>query len=286
MMGISLNYKKRGKKIKQSLKVSSLTVMCACFFSTSGYASHGSYNPMMPRQLSEKSAQADYSYGYSILSGNAIDSLEAPNRMMWYVNYNLLDRYILRPVAHTYALLPKDFQKGVGNFFSNLEEVNNIPNNLLVGRPKEAGVSSARLVVNSTIGFLGFFDVASQMGLTAAPMDMQTVLGKAGANQGAFIMIPGYGPGTARDFSGDTIDGLPWIFLSWPIAITKYAISGVHTRAQLIDQEALVDNALDPYVQTRDAFLMHDENKVNPVAEGEVEAEDNFDEDLLDEIDS
>ena len=78
---------------------------------------------------------------------------------------------------------------------------------------------------------------------------------------------------------------LPWYAVSWPITIGKWALQGVHNRAQLIPQEGMVDNALDPYITTRDSFLMYDENAVNPVQEGVVESEDDFDEALLDEID-
>ena len=258
-----------------------------CGFSalTPATAAHGSYNPMMPRQLSAEMAQRDYAYGYSILSGHALDSLEEPNRAMWFLNYDIFDHYILRPVAHGYAYLPQGVQSSMGNFFNNLDEVNNIPNNLLVGDVGGSVVSLGRLVINSTIGLLGFFDVASQMGLTAHSMPMGTVLGKGGVEQGPFLMIPAYGPTTARDIHGDVIDGLPWTAFSWPVTVGKWALEGVHNRAQLIPQEDMVDNSMDPYATTRDALLMYDENQVNPVQEGVVESEDDFDESLLDEID-
>ncbi len=248
-------------------------------------AAHSTYNPMQPRQLSAKAALADYSYGYSILSGSAIDSLEEPNRAMWYLNYDIFDHYILRPVAHGYAYLPQGFRNSMGNFFSNLDEINNIPNNLLVGRPVASITSVGRLVINSTIGILGFFDVASYMGLQNQAMNMETVLGKGGVQQGPFFMIPAYGPTTARDIQGAVIDGAPWYAVSWPITIAKWAVQGVHNRSNLIAQEDLLDNSIDPYITTRDAYLMYDENEVNPMAEGEVEAEDDFDEALLEEID-
>ena len=82
-----------------------------------------------------------------------------------------------------------------------------------------------------------------------------------------------------------TIDGMPFFAISWPVTIAHWAVRGIHNRAQLVPQEGMVDNALDPYIQTRDVFLMYDENAINPVEEGEVEAEDNFDDALLDEID-
>ncbi len=262
-----------------------LTAVLALGVVSPAVASHGSYNPMMPRQLSESAAQADYSYDYSILAGNAIDTLEPGNRAMWYLNYDIFDHYILRPVAHGYALLPRGVQDSVGHFLSNIDEVNNIPNNLLVGDVDGSVRATGRLLINTTIGILGFFDVASAIGIEPAVMPMDVVLGKADVEQGPFIMVPAYGPTTARDLHGAVIDGLPFYAVSWPVTIAHWALSGVHTRAQLVPQEAVVDNALDPYIQTRDVFLMYDENAINPVQEGEVSAEDDFDEALLDEID-
>lgn len=270
-----------GRKLTAMLALVGICSLMPCAFA----AGHSTYNPMQPRQLSEVAAQADYSYGYSILSGHALDSLEEPNRAMWYLNYDIFDHYILRPVAHGYAYLPRGVQDSMGNFFANLNEINNVPNNLLIGEPGASITSLGRLVINSTIGLLGFFDVATQMGLTAAPMNMETVLGKAGVEQGPFLMVPAYGPTTARDIHGTVVDGLPWYALSWPITIGKWAVEGVHNRAQLIPQEDMVDSALDSYITTRDAFLMYDENAVNPVQEGVVESEDDFDEALLEEID-
>lgn len=271
----------------QALKALTLSVAltAALGAATSAQAAHGSYNPMMPRQLSATSAQADYSYGFSILAGNAIDTLEPANRAMWYLNYDLFDRYLLRPIAHGYAALPRGFQDSIGHFLSNIDEVNNIPNNMLVGDSMGSVRSLGRLVINSTIGILGFFDVATQLGVNHTPMPMEAVLGKAGVDQGPFIMVPAYGPTTARDIHGATIDGLPFFAISWPVTIAHWAVRGIHNRAQLVPQEGMVDNALDPYIQTRDVFLMYDENAINPVEEGEVEAEDNFDDALLDEID-
>ncbi len=261
------------------------TLLVSALNIPSAQAAHGNYNPMMPRQLSAQAASADYTYGYSILSGHAIDTLEGPNRYMWYLNYDILDHYVLRPVAHGYAMLPRGVQDSMGNFFNNLSEINNVPNNMLVGRFADSGTSLARLVINSTIGILGFFDVSSHIGLKYTPMAMTTVLGKGKVEQGPFIMVPFYGPTTARDIHGDTIDGLPFYALSWPVTVGKFVLEGVHNRAQLIDQESVVDNAVDPYIQTRDVYLMYGENKVNPIAEGEVESSDDFDESLLDEID-
>lgn len=279
------NLKRHVKQVFGSSMLCAALMLSTVGLTTEAQAAHGAYNPMMPRQLSEKAASADYTYGYSVLSGHAIDTLEGPNRYMWYLNYDILDKYILRPVSHGYAYLPQGVQNSVGNFFNNLDEINNVPNNILVGEFASSGTSLVRLAINSTIGILGFFDVASYIGIKHTPMNMATVLGKGKVEQGPFMMIPAYGPTTARDLHGDIIDGLPWYAVSWPITTAKFVIRGIHNRAQLIDQEPVLDNSIDPYIFTRDAYLMYDENKVNPIQEGEVTDTDDFDDELLDEID-
>ena len=279
------NLKRHVKQVFGSSMLCAALMLSTVDLTTEAQAAHGAYNPMMPRQLSEKAASADYTYGYSVLSGHTIDTLEGPNRYMWYLNYDILDKYILRPVSHGYAYLPQGVQNSVGNFFNNLDEINNVPNNLLVGEFASSGTSLVRLAINSTIGILGFFDVASYIGIKHTPMNMATVLGKGKVEQGPFMMIPAYGPTTARDLHGDIIDGLPWYAVSWPITTAKFVIRGIHNRAQLIDQEPVLDNSIDPYIFTRDAYLMYDENKVNPIQEGEVTDTDDFDDELLDEID-
>lgn len=285
-MGVVMfNLKRHVKQVFGSSMLCAALMLSTVGLTTEAQAAHGAYNPMMPRQLSEKAASADYTYGYSVLSGHAIDTLEGPNRYMWYLNYDILDKYILRPVSHGYAYLPQGVQNSVGNFFNNLDEINNVPNNLLVGEFAASGTSLVRLAINSTIGILGFFDVASYIGIKHTPMNMATVLGKGKVEQGPFMMIPAYGPTTARDLHGDIIDGLPWYAVSWPITTAKFVIRGIHNRAQLIDQEPVLDNSIAPYIFTRDAYLMYDENKVNPIQEGEVTDTDDFDDELLDEID-
>ena len=279
------NLKRHVKQVFGSSMLCAALMLSTVGLTPEAEAAHGAYNPMMPRQLSEKAASADYTYGYSVLSGHAIDTIEGPNRYMWYLNYDILDMYILRPVSHGYAYLPQGVQNSVGNFFNNLDEINNVPNNLLVGEFASSGTSLVRLAINSTIGILGFFDVASYIGIKHTPMNMATVLGKGKVEQGPFMMIPAYGPTTARDLHGDIIDGLPWYAVSWPITTAKFVIRGIHNRAQLIDQEPVLDNSIDPYIFTRDAYLMYDENKVNPIQEGEVTDTDDFDDELLDEID-
>lgn len=272
-------------------RLRSYSSLCAGLITALGFvtvaeAARSTPNPMTPRVLNATAYHADYSYGYSLLTGNAIDTLETPNRVVgWNVNYEFFDRYVLRPVAHGYALLPRPVQTGVGNFLSNLNEPGNTLNNLLIGEPGDSLKSLTRFCINSTVGILGFIDVAGGMGLDGAPMEMSTVLGRAGMEQGPYIMVPLYGPTTGRELHGDTIDDIPFMFFPFYVNVAQWALNGIHARAQLIDQEGVVDNAFDPYVSTRDIYLMYSEGKVHPEAALAPEEEEFIDPAFLDEID-
>jgi phospholipid-binding lipoprotein MlaA len=197
--------------------------------------------------------------------GGAVDTFETINRASWKLNYEYLDRYALRPVVHSYvAWVPQPVRNGVGNFTENFNEANYFINNLLVGRPADSGVSVLRFALNSTVGLLGFVDVAQDMGIERRSMNMSTVLGKATVTQGPYFMIPVYGPTTMRTLVGDTVDGLyfPYASLGWGPRIGLWAVDGLSKRAKLVDQEALLDNALDPYVSAKDFYLQYEEAKV------------------------
>ncbi len=259
-----------------------------CALTPAAQAARSLPNPMSPRVLNYTAYHQDYSYGYSKLPGNAIDTLETPNRVVgWNVNYVFFDNYVLRPVAHGYAMLPDFVQTGVGNFLGNLNEVHNVVDNLLLLEFEDSLKSLARFGINSTLGLLGLIDVASDMGLESAPMDLSTVMGRAGTEQGPYLMIPFLGPTTAREIHGDTIDNAPfWLLLPTYANIARWALGGIHARAQLIDQEGVVDNAVDPYASTREIYLMYAEGLVNPDAALQTDDSITFDESFLDEIDS
>lgn len=227
--------------------------------------------------------------------GGAVDPYEPVNRLSWDLNYSYLDRYALRPVVHGYvAWVPQPVRNGVGNFTENFNEANYFVNNLLVGRVTDSGTSVLRFAVNSTFGLLGFVDVAGDMGLERRAMSMSTVLGKATVNQGPYFMIPVYGPTTMREAIGDTVDGLyfPYASMGWGFRIGLWAVSGLDSRSRVVDQEAVLDNALDPYVTAKDFYLQYEEAKVQdgrpPAAHASGSEADPSDEELdqyMDEID-
>ena len=197
--------------------------------------------------------------------GGARDPYESINRGTWSLNYDYLDHYALRPAVHAYVRwVPSPVRTGIGNVTSNINEANYFVNNLLIGRVADSGASVFRFAVNSTVGLLGFFDVAHHMGVDQRPMSMSTVLGKAQMEQGAYIMVPLMGPTTMRGLIGSTIDSLyfPYANLSLGTRLGIAAVDGFSKRARVINQEAVLDNSLDPYVSAKDFYLQYEENKV------------------------
>ncbi len=266
-------------------RMASLAVTLALFLGGTAHAFHSNYSPMAPRQLTYKASHADYSYGLTVLPGNSIDSIEGLNRNgPWQTNYYVLDRYILRPVAHGYAKLPQFSRTGIHNFIGNVGELNNTVNNLFLGNFADSGISISRFAINSTIGILGLFDVATPMGIERREMSFDTVQGRAGADSGAYLMIPAMGPSTERAIHGTLVDAWPTYLVPPLIGWTFKAISVIDTRAGLIPQEEMIDNAVDPYAQVRTAYLQYREGKVNPDAAMENKKDENVEE-FLEEID-
>ncbi|PJG60695.1 hypothetical protein CUC53_01165 [Aeromonas cavernicola] len=193
------------------------------------------------------------------------DPFQGANRAMWAVNYDVLEPYVARPVVHGYArYIPQGMKDGIENLVENFNEPSSMVNHLLVGDLKGAGTNLGRFTLNSTLGLLGIFDVAKHAGLERSQLEMDTVLGKADIGEGAYLMVPVYGPTTTRELVGDTVDTLyfPYALLTLPFRVAHWALDGVNSRAKLIDQERIIDNALDPYALTKDFYLQFNQGKV------------------------
>ena len=195
------------------------------------------------------------------------DPLQAYNRVMFAFNERA-DQYALKPVAKAYRFItPKPVQFVVGNFFSNLGDLWTGFNNLLQGKGKAAASDTARFFVNSTLGFLGFADVATEMGLVKHNADLGQTLGWWGVPSGPYFVIPLLGPSTIRAATSRLVDvyGQPYMWqdgheaLKWSL----WTVDKVHTRASLLDAEgALNDAALDKYTLMRDGWLARRRNQV------------------------
>lgn len=186
------------------------------------------------------------------------DPLEPVNRVVDTVN-DKVDRALLKPTAKFYEKVVPDLARtSVTNFYSNLGEPLVITNQFLQGKPKEGAADFARLLVNSTIGLLGLFDPASQMGLIKHAEDFGQTFGKWGIGEGWYVVLPLLGPSTIRDTVGLVGDYQLDPVTQHDEVRERNALSGlrlVDTRANLLSATTLRDTAaLDSYLFTREAY--------------------------------
>ena len=191
------------------------------------------------------------------------DPLEPINRVFFAFNDKLYF-WFLKPVAKGYnKVVPEPARVGVRNFFSNLLTPVRLVNCIFQGKFKGAGIEALRFVINSTVGFLGFRDVAKEEAhLEIQEEDFGQSLGVYGLGPGIYINWPILGPSSLRDTIGLVGDAFldP---INYTVTRTKYniAIKGYEkvnkTSLTLGDYESLKKAALDPYVAVRDAYFQH-----------------------------
>ena len=203
------------------------------------------------------------------------DCFEKINRVTFAFNQTL-DGVIFQPVASIYKKLPSPAKTGVSNSLENLSHLLTIPNNVIQGDIKQAGVNTGRFVINTTIGILGLFDVAQYFGLVNYEKeDYGQSLAKWGAGPGCYVVLPILGPSTARDTLGSAFNflgGDPW----YNVTIkndTQYfnnanyyqskGASGVDFRAKNYDSiENLEKNSLDFYASVKSLYLQDRQQKI------------------------
>ncbi|BAU73826.1 MlaA family lipoprotein [Metapseudomonas furukawaii] len=197
------------------------------------------------------------------------DPWEGFNRAMFRFN-DTLDTYALKPIAKGYqAVTPQFLEDGVHNVFNNIGDVGNLANDLFQLKLHNAGVDTGRLVFNTTFGLLGFFDVATPMGLQRNDEDFGQTLGYWGVESGPYLVIPFLGPSTVRDAGGKIPDAFlePYPHMDHvPTRNVTRAVDVVDTRASLLSAEKLISG--DKYIFIRNAYLQNREFKVK---DGEVE---------------
>lgn len=136
------------------------------------------------------------------------DPLEPWNRRVYHFNQRF-DEWVLLPVVNTYqAVTPRVVRTGVSNFFNNLADVGSLANSLLQLKGKRSMEITARVLFNSTFGLLGFWDVASHMGLPRHREDFGQTLGAWGVPPGPYLVLPFLGPSSLRDATGLVTDFL------------------------------------------------------------------------------
>ena len=212
------------------------------------------------------------------------DCFENLNRATFSLNQSL-DKTIIKPIAKGYRKLPDSLQKGTSNAVRNLSNLITIPNNVLQGDFKLAIINSGRLIVNSTVGILGFIDVANKMGFPKyVKEDYGQTLGAWGVGPGCYIVLPVLGPSTIRDTAGsfvNVIGGDPWYnasvhgnneFLSERMFVLSKALNGIQFRADNIESiDNLEKNSLDFYASIRSLYTQDRENKIKNNQRGSIE---------------
>jgi phospholipid-binding lipoprotein MlaA len=211
------------------------------------------------------------------------DCFERLNRATFSLNQEL-DKIIFKPVAKGYRKLPSSVRTGTSNALINLSSLITIPNNVLQGEFKTAGVNVGRFAINTTVGILGIFDVAEKIGFSEYEKeDYGQTLGSWGVGAGCYVVLPVLGPSTIRDSVGSFVNvlgGDPYYnvsthgnneYLNKDLYITTKIISGVDFRAKNLESiNNLEKNSMDFYASVRSLYIQDRQQKIantNPTIE-------------------
>lgn len=210
----------------------------------------------------------------------AHDKFEKTNRASFRLSESV-DRWVFRPISKGYStVVPKLMQHGVTNFFNNVRDIDSSLNGFLQGDIKSGSGDLGRVLMNSTLGVVGLFEIATSFGLESAQEDFGQTLARWGYTESTYLYLPILGPSTVRDLPGQLCQRvLSANFIFGSFATTAKLADGVSSRANVLEQtNARDDIALDPYAFTRNAYY---QSRKNQFFNGAPPEEDFFD--LLDE---
>ncbi len=200
---------------------------------------------------------------------DANDPLEPMNRKFYAVN-SALDRYALHPVAVGYRdAVPETVRIHVHQVLSNLGNPAQFANDVLQAKPRKAGNTLMRLLINTTIGLGGVFDVASDWGFPDHDNDFGLTLAVWGMPHGPFLFLPVLGPSDPRDAVGyganSALDPLTWISFggSATLGWTRFGVGAVDSRERVLDAtDSIQKTALDPYATYRSLYTQSRQSAV------------------------
>ena len=197
--------------------------------------------------------------GHSSLSPPPLsDPLEPVNRLVFGFN-DSLDRFLIRPVAVVYAhIVPSPVRLSVSNFFSNLQLPATIANDVLQGRFTQGRLDFERLVINSTLGIAGLFDVAGAVGRPRHEEDYGQTLARWRLPAGPYLVLPLLGPSNVRD----VVALVPAFIYTDPVPYDAsdrdltlgYALRTFNARAELLMTDSILKLQLDPYLFIRESY--------------------------------
>lgn len=189
------------------------------------------------------------------------DPFESFNEKMFWFNREVLDRYVLKPIATGWDfILPDPVQRGVHNLFDNLAVVRRVVNNSLQLKFNGAATELARFTINSTVGVVGFFDVAKDaFGIEQRDEDTGQTFGVWGAGPGPYLVLPFLPPLTIRDGIGYAFDVAmtPYTyFIPWWGSVVGTLTNTVNERSLNLDRfERVAESTVDLYGAVRNGYL-------------------------------
>jgi len=225
--------------------------------------------------LSNVSAGTDGENNLSKKSKPVKDCFETVNRATFALNQGL-DKVLFKPIAKTYRVLPSSIRTGTSNVLINLSSLITIPNNILQGEFKTAGVNTGRFAINTTVGILGIFNVAKKMGFSEYEKeDYGQTFGVWGVGAGCYVVLPVIGPSTIRDTAGSFINimgGDPYYnvsahgnnqYLDRSDYILTKTITAIDFRAKNLETlDNLEKNSMDFYASVRSLYLQDRQRKI------------------------
>lgn len=226
--------------------------------------------------------------GCSTLQGAdyaVFDPYEKANRTSYDVS-DAVDEAVVAPVARGYRhITPNWLERGIENLFANLRTLPSAVNGFLQGKPVRGGTDLARVLINSTVGLGGFFDVAGRWGLAFQEEDFGQTLAVWGVKKSRYVYVPFLGPSTIRDLPTTLIRGaIPRLLIGPEYPWALNGLDLIQARAAVLSAtDVRQASALDPYAFTRDAYM---QRRKYLIYDGAPPLDDLFDEfDEFDEID-
>ena len=201
------------------------------------------------------------------------DPLEPTNRVMYDIS-NAIDTGVIAPLARGYRyVVPRPVRTGIRNMLDNMSNPVTLANDIMSGKPRRAGDTFMRLVINSTVGVVGIFDVAKDLGWPGHDSDFGITLALWGVPNGPFLFLPVLGPSNPRDATGFAADigldpftypsGGAWRVFGW----SRYGVSALDARERRLDDlEQIKKTALDPYATLRSLYQQFRNRQINDAA--------------------
>ena len=216
--------------------------------------------------------------GCTIAKPRTDDPWEGFNRKMYAFN-DAADKAVIRPVAVTYRkVTTPDIRRVISNFFANIKMPITIVNDVLQVEPHSALHNTGRFAINTTVGFVGLFDPASEMGLPPDETDFGVTLAKWGVPDGPYLVLPLIGSTSTRDVwrlpVDNYFDPLAWYARDHDLKLHAEYFPNlmylVTLRARGIEAEGLLEGVYDPYVFYRDAYR---QRRIYSIYDGQPPAE-------------